>query len=124
MQQMTKDQSDLLSEIFLTPSKELIENRFSAMMPPPGVAVIVMEFAVLCIMQTNIVPLDSALSELDKTRQFIADLDLRYIVNAMCATTYPLPRWTESDALHCCSLYKNFLFLFKKYHCRTIGSIA
>jgi hypothetical protein len=52
---------------------------------------------------------------LDEARRYIDQLDLSYIVEAMCAPHYPLPRWTLSDANHCCRLYKNFLYLFKKH---------
>lgn len=47
--------------------------------------------------------------------QYIEQLDLNYIVDSMCAATYPLPRWTVTDAMHCMRLYKNFLLLFKLY---------
>jgi hypothetical protein len=53
---------------------------------------------------------------LQAARDYLNALDLSYIIEAMCATHYPLPRWTEVDAIHCCQLYKNFLFLLKKHH--------
>jgi hypothetical protein len=53
--------------------------------------------------------------QLEQARQYLEQLDLNYIVDAMCADSYPLPRWTRKDALHCCQLYKNFLFLLKKH---------
>lgn len=52
---------------------------------------------------------------IEEARQYIDQLDLSYIVDAMCAPHYPLPRWTLADANRCCQLYKNFLFLFKKH---------
>lgn len=52
---------------------------------------------------------------LEEVRGYIDELDLSYIIEAMCAAHYPLPRWTLSDAEHCCQLYKNFLFLLKKH---------
>lgn len=52
---------------------------------------------------------------LEEARVYLEKLDLSYIVIAMCAESYPLPRWTLSDANHCCQLYKNFLFLQKKH---------
>lgn len=52
---------------------------------------------------------------LDQARAYIEKLDLDYIIEAMCNERYPLPRWTRADATHCCQLYKNFLFLQKKY---------
>jgi hypothetical protein len=45
---------------------------------------------------------------------YILTLDLDYIVQAMCAPSYSLPRWTVADALHCAQLYKNFLILLKE----------
>ena len=53
---------------------------------------------------------------LEKAREYINALDLQYIIDAMCSERYPLPRWTKNDAEHCCRLYKNFLFLIKKYN--------
>lgn len=54
-------------------------------------------------------------NDLNKARQYLDALNLSYIIDAMCATNYPLPRWTVADATFCCQLYKNFLFLIKKY---------
>lgn len=51
----------------------------------------------------------------DAARQYIQALDLSYIVQAMCASHYPLPRWVKDDAEKCCQLYKNFLLLHKKH---------
>lgn len=48
-------------------------------------------------------------------KAYLAQLDLDYIVKAMCSPNYALPQWTEEDAKHCADLYKNFLFLFKKH---------
>lgn len=53
--------------------------------------------------------------ELQAALNYIEQLDLSYISQAMCATSYPLPRWTLADAKHCEQLYKNFLILIKKY---------
>lgn len=58
---------------------------------------------------------DKRTISLDEARSYITELDLNYIIQAMCAPHYPLPRWTESDAAHCCQLYKNFLILLKKH---------
>ncbi|MFZ2315116.1 MAG: hypothetical protein WAW86_05605 [Gammaproteobacteria bacterium] len=52
---------------------------------------------------------------LANARAYLAQLDLDYIVKAMCSADYALPQWTEEDAKHCARLYKNFLFLFKKH---------
>ncbi|VVC76521.1 hypothetical protein AQUSIP_18360 [Aquicella siphonis] len=52
---------------------------------------------------------------LEEARCYIDALDLTYIAESMCAPHYPLPRWTHADAVQCCQLYKNFLFLLKKY---------
>lgn len=52
---------------------------------------------------------------LQAAREYIEQLDLSYIVAAMCSPAYPLPRWTPSDANHCLRLYKNFLLLSKKH---------
>lgn len=52
---------------------------------------------------------------LDTARIYIAQLDLHYIIDTMCSTSYPLPRWTVADANLCCQLYKNFLLLQKKH---------
>lgn len=49
-------------------------------------------------------------------RTYIEALELEYIVEFMCDQHYPLPRWSLSDARHCCQLYKHFLILLKKYH--------
>lgn len=53
--------------------------------------------------------------ELEKARTYIEQMNLDYIIEAMCSTAYALPRWTIEDAKHCASLYKNFLFLQKKH---------
>jgi hypothetical protein len=58
---------------------------------------------------------DTPTVTLDEAERYIEQLDLDYIVKAMCAPEYPLPRWTESDAAHCLQLYKNFLLLMKEY---------
>lgn len=50
-----------------------------------------------------------------EAREYIENLNLDYIVEAMCSSSYPLPRWTKEDALKCCRLYKDFLIL-KKIH--------
>jgi hypothetical protein len=52
---------------------------------------------------------------LEQARSYLDSLDLNYIVDAMCADSYALPRWLKADAQHCCQLYKNFLWLQKKY---------
>jgi len=49
-------------------------------------------------------------------RAYIEALDVDYIIAFMCSERYPLPRWTLTDATHCCRLYKNFLILLKKHH--------
>lgn len=51
----------------------------------------------------------------EAARAYLETLDLNYIIQAMCAPEYPLPRWTMADAKYCCQLYKNFLFLMKKH---------
>lgn len=52
---------------------------------------------------------------LEQARSYVDTLDFNYIIETMCAPTYPLPRWTVSDATYCAQLYKNFLLLQKKY---------
>jgi hypothetical protein len=52
---------------------------------------------------------------LQAARLYIEQLDLNYIIEAMCSPSYALPRWTVSDATRCLRLYKNFLFLQKKH---------
>ena len=52
---------------------------------------------------------------LNKARQYLDHLNLSYIVETMCAESYPMPRWTRQDANRCCLLYKNFLYLIKKH---------
>ena len=49
----------------------------------------------------------------DAARTYWHTLDLTYLADVMCADSYPLPRWTQSDALRCVQLYKNFLWLNK-----------
>ncbi len=57
---------------------------------------------------------DQALEiSIPNARAYINQMNLDYIVNIMCSSAYPLPRWTLSDAMHCCYLYKNFLLLQK-----------
>ena len=53
---------------------------------------------------------------LTTARNYLAKLDLHYIIEYMCAEYYPLPRWNLADATHCCQLYKNFLLLVKKHY--------
>ncbi|HEX2549313.1 MAG TPA: hypothetical protein VHM20_05755 [Gammaproteobacteria bacterium] len=53
---------------------------------------------------------------LKAAKLYLDQLDLSYIVDAMCSASYPLPQWGREDALHCLQLYKNFLWLQKKYH--------
>lgn len=57
----------------------------------------------------------STFISLEEARRYINELDLDYIVQAMCAPTYPLPQWSLVDAIHCSKLYKNFLILQKKH---------
>ena len=52
---------------------------------------------------------------LDAARSYWQQLDLTYLADTMCADSYPLPRWTRQDALHCIRLYKNFLWLHKQH---------
>lgn len=52
---------------------------------------------------------------LEDARLYIEQLDLKYIIDAMCSPSYALPQWTGTDAMHCAKLYKNFLFLQKKH---------
>lgn len=52
---------------------------------------------------------------LEAAQDYIQQLDLSYIVDAMCAETYPLPRWVKIEAEYCAKLYKNFLWLNKKH---------
>lgn len=52
---------------------------------------------------------------LEDARAYIEQLNLGYIVETMCSASYPLPKWTLSDAEHCCRLYKNFILLQRIY---------
>lgn len=52
---------------------------------------------------------------LSQAQQYLDQLDLSYIVDSMCAASYALPRWLPSEARQCAKLYKNFLWLCKKY---------
>ena len=52
---------------------------------------------------------------LEAARVYLANLDLTYIVTPMCASSYPLPQWVLADAEYCANLYKDFLWLQKKY---------
>lgn len=47
-------------------------------------------------------------------QDYLAKLDLVYIVEYMTSERYPLPRWTEDEAIRCVQQYKNFLLLIKK----------
>lgn len=53
--------------------------------------------------------------DLPAAREYLRALDLSYLIDTMCASHYPLPRWTREDAEKCCQLYKNFLYLQKKH---------
>lgn len=44
-------------------------------------------------------------------RDYLEQLDLDYLVEKMCDESYPMPRWTESDARTGIEFYKNFLLL-------------
>lgn len=57
---------------------------------------------------------------LEKAQHYIEQLNFTYIIDTLCALDYPLPRWTLSDATQCAQLYKNFLFLNKKYPASTL----
>jgi hypothetical protein len=52
---------------------------------------------------------------IEAARIYLAQLDLGYIIHAMCDQSYPLPRWTKEDAEECCKRYKNFLLLQKMH---------
>lgn len=52
---------------------------------------------------------------LEHARAYLAQLDLSYIVKAMCSPSYALPQWVEAEARHCERLYKNFLLLSKMH---------
>jgi len=65
--------------------------------------------------QENTSFVNTSTISLSSARAYIDKLDLDYIVEFMCSERYPLPRWSLSDATHCCQLYKNFLFLSKKH---------
>lgn len=56
----------------------------------------------------------------DQAREYIEQLDLDYIIKTMCSPSYPLPQWSEVDALPCSKLYKNFLLLQKIYPTETL----
>lgn len=51
---------------------------------------------------------------LEEAQEYIGNLDLTYVVNRMSSN----PRktgWSKKEALVCCKMYKNYLFLLKKY---------
>jgi hypothetical protein len=50
---------------------------------------------------------------LNQARTYLQQLDLTYLADAMCAESYPLPRWSRQDAVHGLQLYKDFLWLQK-----------
>lgn len=52
---------------------------------------------------------------LETAKEYLQQLNLNYLIDAMCSPNYTLPRWTKEDAEKACQLYKNFLFLQKKY---------
>ncbi len=52
---------------------------------------------------------------LEDARHYLDQLDLQYLIDAMCAPQYPLPRWTPEAAMACVALYKQFLWLQKKH---------
>src|SRR6188768_1048472 len=53
---------------------------------------------------------------LHEAKWYLQTINLSYIIEAMCADNYPLPRWVKADAEYCCQLYKNFLYLQKKHY--------
>lgn len=55
------------------------------------------------------------LPSLGAAKAYLEQLDLTYIITAMCAPEYPLPRWQTADAIRCAQVYKNFLLLQKKH---------
>lgn len=59
--------------------------------------------------------LRNTMTDLATARSYLESLDLTYIAEAMCAVTYPLPRWNMIDAKRCEALYKDFLLLQKKH---------
>ena len=59
--------------------------------------------------------LQTQMISFEEACEYIENLDLNYIVKIMCATDYPLPRWTLSDAEYCLRFYKNFLILLKEH---------
>lgn len=52
---------------------------------------------------------------LAQARVYLDALDLNYLIDAMCSQHYFLPRWQTEEAARACQLYKNFLWLNKKY---------
>lgn len=52
---------------------------------------------------------------LESARAYLDQLDLGYIVKAMCAPGYALPQWVEEEARYCEQLYKRFLLLSKMH---------
>lgn len=52
---------------------------------------------------------------IESARHYINQLDLNYVIQAMCDESYPLPRWTNEMAERCSKLYKNFLLLQRLY---------
>lgn len=66
-------------------------------------------------MSANSSTVTRPLVTLEVARTYIQQLDLSYIIAAMCAPGYMLPQWELAEAQHCCALYKNFLWLNKKH---------
>mgnify|MGYP000110678295 CR=1 FL=1 len=54
-------------------------------------------------------------TSLAEAKIYLENLDLSYISNLMCSLHYVLPRWSKKEAEFCAQLYKNFLWLNKKY---------
>ncbi len=52
---------------------------------------------------------------IDKAREYLSQLDFTYLIETVCSSHYPLPRWTEDEARIGCELYKNFLLLIKMH---------
>lgn len=64
---------------------------------------------------SNHLPFPSHAISLEEAKAYLAALDLSYLIEDMTGDNYPLPRWTLEDATLALPIYKNFLYLQKKY---------
>ena len=56
---------------------------------------------------------------LDEAKEHINNLDLTCVINRMSADPHKTG-WVRKEAVICCRMYKNYLFLLKKYPSKVI----